>query len=207
MEVTLACTIGTAVGAKLNAALELCSGEETMNPEVMTAAGRRRGRKPKRCPTVGQIKYAMAKSISGDMCVLANMGWVDEEGKDTEATVATFEADVASLPMDVLAQLSEEGISACADKMMAKMAKRFPRGRRCASNISEADMADLKETGTKIASYKCFKHTLQSACQDRVRAQVYGFFQAQAEAAAAATTAAATTVAATTAAATTVPAA
>ena len=48
---------------------------------------------------------------------------------------------------------------------------------RCASNISEADMADLKETGTKIASYKCFKHTLQSACQDRVRAQVYGFFQ------------------------------
>ena len=115
MEVTLACTIGTAVGAKLNAALELCSGEETVKPEVMTAAGRRRGRKPKRCPTVGQIKYAMAKSISGltllgehvaihisgDMCVLANMGWVDAEGKDTEATVATFEADVASLPMDV----------------------------------------------------------------------------------------------------------
>ena len=115
MEVTLACTIGTSVGAKLNAALELCAGGETMNPEVMTAAGRRRGRKPKRCPTVGQIKYKMAKSmsgfallrehvynaISGDMCILASMGWVDEEGKDTEATMATFEADVASLPMDV----------------------------------------------------------------------------------------------------------
>ena len=48
---------------------------------------------------------------------------------------------------------------------------------RCASKFSEADIADLKETGTKIASYKCFKHTLQSACQDRVKAQVYGFFQ------------------------------
>ena len=32
---------------------------------------------------------------------LTSMGWVDKEGKDTEATVATFEADVASLPMDV----------------------------------------------------------------------------------------------------------
>ena len=121
MEVTLACTIGTSVGAKLNAALELCAGGETMNPEVMTAAARRRGRKPKRCPTVDQIKGKMAKSmsgitllwkhvpiiyISGDMCVLASMGWVDEEGNDTEATMATFEADVASLPMDVITNIT-----------------------------------------------------------------------------------------------------
>merc|ERR1739849_55571 len=61
IEVDLACTAGSPLGAKLASAFETClGGEEALKPEQVGETERRRrrrpNRKPKKCPTVDQMK-------------------------------------------------------------------------------------------------------------------------------------------------------
>merc|ERR1719278_402936 len=62
IEVDLACTAGTPLGAKLASGFETClGGEEALKPEQVGEAERRRrpNRRPRKCPTVDQIKEKM----------------------------------------------------------------------------------------------------------------------------------------------------
>merc|ERR1719260_747361 len=65
IEVDLACTAGSPLGAKLASAFETClGGEEALKPEqVGETERRRRKRKPKKCPTVDQIKEKMGEGM------------------------------------------------------------------------------------------------------------------------------------------------
>merc|ERR1712215_245190 len=83
IEVDLACTAGSPLGAKLASAFETClGGEEALKPEQVGETERRRrrrpSRKPKKCPTVDQIKEKMGEGMEGDWCVLYQLGWIDE---------------------------------------------------------------------------------------------------------------------------------
>merc|ERR1711935_10986 len=180
MEVDIACTVGSPMGAKLAAAFKKCiGGESVLNVEEVGATERKRwGKKPKRCPTTEQIMGRMNQGMEGDWCVLYQLGWIDETGKENEAIMT---ADMASLSTDVTASLSEEAINSCAaermEKIQKKLAKKF---RKCADNYSEEELNQLEEMGQKIQAYKCFKAMFHNSCQQKVKEEIVAFFKAQA---------------------------
>merc|ERR1712079_261017 len=187
IEVDLACTAGSPLGAKLALAFETClGGEEALKPEQVGETERRRrrkpNRKPKKCPTVDQIKEKMGEGMEGDWCVLYQLGWIDENGKENNETST---ADLMSLKPEVLAELDESAMATCAQERVAMIGKMMEKKhKRCANKFSEEDKAELKEMALKIQGYNCFKEMFHSACQKSVKGQIYSFFQAQAMAAA-----------------------
>merc|ERR1712186_218995 len=185
IEVDLACTAGSPLGAKLASAFETClGGEEALKPEEVGVSERRRRRpnKGRKCPTVEQIKAKMGEGMEGDWCVLSQLGWIDENGNEKNETTA---ADLMSLNAEVLAELDESAMATCAQERVAMIGKMMEKKhKRCANKFSEEDKAELKEMALKIQGYNCFKEMFHSACQKSVKSQVYAFFQAQAMAAA-----------------------
>merc|ERR1712055_1043051 len=184
IEVDLACTAGSPLGAKLASAFETClGGEEALKPEqVGETERRRRKRKPKKCPTVDQIKEKMGEGMEGDWCVLYQLGWIDENGKENNETST---ADLMSLKPEVLAELDESAMATCAQERVAMIGKMMEKKhKRCANKFSEEDKAELTEMALEIQGYNCFKEMFRSACQKSVKSQVFAFFQAQAMAAA-----------------------
>merc|ERR1711936_1571954 len=187
IEVDLARTAGSPMGAKLASAFETClGGEEALKPEEVGVSERRRrrkpNRKPKKCPTVDQIKERMGEGMEGDWCVLYQLGWIDENGKENNETST---ADLMSLKPEVLAELDESAMATCAQERVAMIGKMMEKKhKRCANKFSEEDKAELTEMALKIRGYNCFKEMFHSSCQKSVKSQVYAFFQAQAMAAA-----------------------
>merc|ERR1711931_531259 len=187
IEVDLACTAGSPLGAKLASAFETClGGEDALKPEEVGAAAserrRRRPNKGKKCPTVEQIKAKIGEGMEGDWCVLSQLGWIDENGNENNETSA---ADLMSLNPEVLTELDESAMATCARdrvEMIGKMMEK--KHKRCAKKFSEEEKAELMEMGLKIQGYNCFKEMFHSACQKSVKGQIYAFFQAQAMAAA-----------------------
>merc|ERR1712010_385692 len=166
IEVDLACTAGSPLGAKLASAFETClGGEHALKPEEVGSATERRRRRPnkgRKCPTVEQIKAKMGEGMEGDWCVLSQLGWIDEMGNENNETST---ADLMSLKPEVLAELDESAMATCAQERVAMIGK-------------------MMEKGLKIQGYNCFKEMFHSACQKSVKGQIYAFFQAQAMAAA-----------------------
>merc|ERR1712037_734486 len=164
IEVDLACTAGSRLGAKLASAFETCLGEEhALKPEEVGSAterGRRRPNKGRKCPTVEQIKAKMGEGMEGDWCVLSQLGWIDEMGNENNETST---ADLMSLKPEVLAELDESAMATCAQERVAMIGKMMEK---------------------KHKRYNCFKEMFHSACQKSVKGQIYAFFQAQAMAAA-----------------------
>merc|ERR1711955_16074 len=188
IEVDLACTAGSPLGAKLASAFDTClGGVEALNPEQVGEAAvserrRRRPNKGRKCPTVEQIKAKMGQGMEGDWCVLSQLGWIDENGNEKNETST---ADLMSLKPEVLAELDESAMKSCAEERVEMMQKIMERKhKRCAKKFSEEDKAELMEMGLKIQGYNCFKEMFHSACQKSVKSQIYTFFQAQAMAAA-----------------------
>merc|ERR1712037_775120 len=186
IEVDLACTAGSPLGAKLASAFETClGGEHALKPEEVGSATERRQRRPnkgRKCPTVEQIKAKMGEGMEGDWCVLSQLGWIDEMGNENNETST---ADLMSLKPEVLAMLDESAMATCAEERVAMMGKMMEKKhKRCAKKFSEEDKAELMEMGLKIQGYNCFKEMFHSACQKSVKGQIYAFFQAQAMAAA-----------------------
>merc|ERR1712032_412459 len=187
IEVDLACTAGSPLGAKLASAFETClGGEEALKPEEVgtseTERRRRRPNKGKKCPTVEQIKAKMGEGMEGDWCVLSQLGWIDENGNENNETSA---ADLMSLKPEVLAELDESAMATCAKERVEMIGKMMEKKhKRCSKKFSEEGKAELMEMGLKIQGYNCFKEMFHSACQKSVKGQIYAFFQAQAMAAA-----------------------
>merc|ERR1711909_213701 len=169
IEVDLACTAGSPLGAKLASAFETClGGEHALKPEEVGSATERRRRRPnkgRKCPTVEQIKAKMGEGMEGDWCVLSQLGWIDEMGNENDETST---ADLVSLKPEVLAELDESAMATCAQERVAMIGKMMEKKhKRCAKKFSEEDKAELKEM-------------FHSACQKSVKGQIYAFFQAQA---------------------------
>ena len=149
-EVALACTAGTPMGEKLASAMEACMGTTESTTAMSTAVNRKkktcRGRRcrskfSKKCPSVENIKKMIGKDMEGrvrnakafdgktcifpvDLCILNKLGWVDTEGQKVEAIMT---ADLMTLPTEVSANLSEEKVGICAEKIVSKMSQRNKR--------------------------------------------------------------------------------
>merc|ERR1719184_108165 len=184
-EVALACTAGTELGAKLGMAMESCAREEnTTTTTTMDSKkekpcrGRRCGNKvAKKCPSVEAIKKNMGEHMKDDLCILKKLGWIDDAG---EAIEEVMSGDIMTLPTAVSAQLSEEKVSACAEKHASKMSKKMAKKhKKCAQKYSTEDVAQLKDLGMKAAGYKCFQRQFAKSCQGFVKEQIYDFYKAK----------------------------
>merc|ERR1719369_2600368 len=165
-EVALACTAGTELGAKLSMAMA--------SRKKKPCRGRRCGNKlAKRCPSVEAIKEKMGEHMKDDLCILERLGWIDAAGEVIDEVMS---ADIMTLPTAVSAQLSEEKVSACADKVSSKMSEKH---KKCAQKYSSEDTAKLAQMGLKAASYKCFQRQFAQSCQEVVRDRIYHFYKAK----------------------------
>merc|ERR1712236_128442 len=187
-EVSLACTAGTGMGAKLSAAMERCvntAGEEAVEIIEEQAATTRkkkpcRGRRcstkfSKKCPSVQNVKKNMNEEMKVNLCILNKLGWIDAAG---DAIKEVMVEDIKTLPSEVSDNLSKENMSTCAEKIASKMAKHHER---CAEKkkYSSEDVAQLSEIGLKAASYKCFQRQFAKSCQEFVRKEIYAFYKAK----------------------------
>merc|ERR1712105_178510 len=187
-EVSLACTAGTGMGAKLSAAMESCinkNGEEAVEIiEEQAAASRKmkrcRGRRcstkfSKKCPSVQNVKKNMREKMKVDLCILNKLGWIDAAG---DAIKEVMVEDIKTLPSEVSDNLSKENMSACAEKIVSKVSKHHER---CAEKkkYSSDDVAQLSEIFLKAASYKCFQRQFAKSCQEFVRKEIYAFYKAK----------------------------
>merc|ERR1712050_505714 len=122
-EVMLACTAGTAMGAKLSSAMDSCMKmNETGVEEVeivgeMTAAGRkkktcrgRRCQKDRKCPTAEMIMQKIKAERKVNFCILQKLGWMDA---DMKAVMEVMKDDMMSLPAEVSAKISKKDDRMC----------------------------------------------------------------------------------------------
>merc|ERR1712212_548347 len=187
-EVSLACTAGTGMGAKLSAAMESCvntTGEEAVEIiEEQAAATRKkkscRGRRcstkfSNKCPSVQNVKKNMKEEMKVDLCILNKLGWVDAAGDAIEEVMME---DIKTLPSEVSGNLDEANMSACAEKIVSKVSKHHER---CAEKkkYSSDDVTQLSEVFLKAASYKCFQKQFAKSCQEFVRKEIYDFYKAK----------------------------
>merc|ERR1711970_33731 len=183
-EVSLACTAGTGMGAKLSAAMESC-GEEAVEiieeqaattRKMKTCRGRRCSNKfSKKCPSVQNVKKNMKEKMKVDLCILKKLGWIDAAG---DAIKEVMVEDIKTLPSEVSDNLIKENMSACAEKIVSKVSKHHER---CAEKkkYSSDDVAQLSEIFLKAASYKCFQRQFAKSCQEFVRKEIYAFYKAK----------------------------
>merc|ERR1712029_21924 len=187
-EVSLACTAGTGMGAKLSAAMESCvntAGEEAVEvieEQVATTSKKKpcRGRRcrnkfSKKCPSVQSVKKNMKEEMKVDLCILNKLGWIDASGDAIEEVMVE---DIKTLPSEVSDNLNKENMSACAQKIVSKVSKHHER---CAEKkkYSSDDVAQLSEIFLKTASYKCFQRQFAKSCQEFVRKEIYAFYKAK----------------------------
>merc|ERR1712179_173280 len=188
-EVSLACTAGTGMGAKLSAAMESCvntTGEEAVEVIEEQAATSSKKKKPcrgrrcsakfsRKCPSVQNVKKNIKEEMKVDLCILNKLGWIDAAG---DAIKEVMVEDIKTLPSEVSDNLSKENMSACAEKIVSKVSKHHER---CAKKkkYSSDDVAQLSEIFLKAASYKCFQRQFSKSCQEFVRKEIYAFYKAK----------------------------
>jgi hypothetical protein len=137
------------MGEKLASAMEACMGSTDSTTAMSTAVSRKkktcRGRRCRskfsnKCPSVENIKKKIGKDMKGrsavqiiqtlnyyfpvDLCILNQLGWVDTEGQAVEDVMTS---DLMTLPTEVSANLSEEKVGTCAEKIVSKMSQRNKR--------------------------------------------------------------------------------
>ena len=102
--------------------------------------------------------------------MFTEMGWLGNDGTLNNETVT---ADILSLPQEVSALLTQEGVAQCAGDLMDEMAE-HPLYTRCAENYSQDEIAELEEVGSMVASFKCFHDRFNQGCRSVIRNQITG---------------------------------
>merc|ERR1712013_745186 len=167
LKVVLGCTADTPLGDKMAYALNLCYGERA--EEVMPGKGGKgkkgwRGGKGKgkkhQCPTVDDILDSVEKEMEGSLCIMAVLGWIDENGEFNDQAM---KEDINSLPNEVSADLTEEDVASLTEAgMMFTASKCFDHMflQSCKNYMSEKKGEDrfgfLFKTIVKQTRGQCF---------------------------------------------------
>merc|ERR1712173_60694 len=136
-EVAYLCTAGSPVADKVASALAACAEQtEPAGRSLSRKRGKGKGKgKGKKCPTMDEIFEDIEEEFGDDACVYNAMGWLDEEGNVNNETITM---DVMSLPQEVSAMITHEGVAECTEKMINDMSedKTF---KRCSKKYSEEE--------------------------------------------------------------------
>merc|ERR1712210_363484 len=164
IEVALTCAAGTPLEEEMIAALTNCFGGDDEDMLEMKKKGDRKGKgkgKQEQCPSADDLLAFMLDEMEGDLCAMAALGWIDEDGADTQK----MKDDISSLPKEVSAKMTKEAVEECAKEMLTMWAE----DDKCSGEYSEEAMAQLAEAGTMFASLKCFDQIFQQSCKDSMK--------------------------------------
>merc|ERR1739845_286048 len=156
------CTVGTALGDKLEEAVMTCSNyEEPAGRKKGKGKGKGKGNGGKKCPTVEEVEAWFMEEHAGELCVFSELGWLDDSGNFNNETA---EADLLSLPTEVSAAVSEENMDQCMEKVLGemsedKMVKKCVEG----GKYSEEELEQLMDFAEGTAAIKCFLYLFQDA--------------------------------------------
>ena len=100
-----------------------------------------------------------------------NMGWIDEEGNDNNATIME---DLASLDQGITALVSKDTVGECVS-MTLKMLSEDPMMDECEDSYTEEEGEMLMEVMMKMVNYKCFNHVFDEACKSHVQGEIDNF--------------------------------
>merc|ERR1719309_772612 len=98
--------------------------------------GKRPNKKPgnkKPCPTFDDIMEYIQNTTADHMCIMGQMGWMDDQGEVNKQVMIT---DMDSLNSAVTDNMSEDDINQCVNKTMAKMAQN-PMHKKCKDKYTE----------------------------------------------------------------------
>merc|ERR1712121_497368 len=167
-EVAFLCTAGTPMADKVATALASCAQQqETVRARKQKGKGKGKGKK---CPSMEEIFEDIENEFGDDACVYSAMGWLDEEGNVNNDTITM---DVMSLPQEVSAMITHEGVAECTENMINYMGE-DPTFKRCSKKYSEEELAMLSQVGHLIAGFKCFQDSFNQACNSYLQDQMFG---------------------------------
>merc|ERR1711942_98276 len=167
-EVASLCTAGTPMADKVASALASCAQQqETVRARKQKGKGKGKGKK---CPSMDEIFEDIEEEFGDDACVYNAMGWLDEEGNVNNDTITM---DVMSLPQEVSAMITHEGVAECTENMLNYMGE-DPTFKRCSNKYSEEELAMLSQVGHLIAGFKCFQDSFNQACNSYLYDQMFG---------------------------------
>ena len=106
------------------------------------------------------------------MCVMSQLGWIDEAGMPVNETMAE---DIMNLPLAVSAHLTDEAVGECAIMMISEWAE-DPKHTKCADKYTEEDVERLTEVAVMMANYKCFNYIFSQSCKAMVESQIYEMY-------------------------------
>ena len=149
--------LGSTLADKMPAAFDACFGQVSAGRARGGKRGKR-GNRGKKCPSFEKIIGWVEEEFMEDGCVLAELGWIDEEGNDVQDVI---EADIATLAPGVQEGLSELAMADCVSDTLAEMDEKYAK---CADKYTQEEHNTLFEVGVKIAEYKCFMEMFQDAC-------------------------------------------
>jgi len=133
--------------------------------------GKGKGKKG-RCPSVENIVEKIGTEMEGEMCVMNQLGWIDENGNPDNKTMTE---DLMTLPEEVSSQLTEQAVGECAMDLISQWSM-DPEHAKCMKEYSEEELAMLQEIGAIAAGLQCFHDMFQQSCKALVTNQIYQLY-------------------------------
>merc|ERR1712241_701848 len=167
------CVAGSNMEAKLWDSMTLCHGDDEFTSEGSAAGRRRRPNKKSRkqkarqCPTFQEIEAHMEEEFAEEACMLMSWGWIDEEGKENNETIAE---DIASLYPEISSQISEDLVEECVSETMETMmeGRKGKQMAKCFEKMDEQDQEMIEEMAMGITTFRCFMKVFNEACSNYV---------------------------------------
>ena len=107
--------------------------------------------------------------FSVPLCMFHEMGWMDD---NMDCVKEVADADIAQLPGNVSAAVSDEAVHQCAMDML-EQASDCPKAQKmmkmCEAEYSEEEMARIEEVMYATASIECFMQKFHGSCAMAVK--------------------------------------
>ena len=109
----------------------------------------------------------------GELCVFSQLGWLDNSGNWSEAIAI---ADLATLPNNMTAVLSEDSMNQCIWEVLQEMSE-DKMVKKCVENgkgkYTDEELGQLQELATATAGIKCFMYMFHESCKEYVGGKIY----------------------------------
>merc|ERR1712142_265803 len=175
MRMAAICVSGSSIADKMGAAFTDCAdtcGE--MNMRSLGSLMRKgKGKKPskgkgkpsKSCPSIDQIMMEAEEKYTCAICHAKSMGWIDD---DMVADEAVIEADLLTLPTEIVDALNGTDYSEC----MAKIEDGAMGYSKCMGNFTDEEQATLGQVFNGVAHAECFDFSFMEGCTDYMDAMM-----------------------------------
>merc|ERR1719384_303164 len=154
------CMADTDIGDKSKAAMQVCG--DGSSDRSLDRKGKGKG-----CPTADAVIQEELDKYSWEMCMFAELGWIDSDGAPVEETI---QADIETLPSEMSESLLGDNFDTCVSDTEAKMEKKIIKKhkKKCFKKFSDEEVATMYAVLNGVARTDCFMKISKESCGDYV---------------------------------------